>query len=307
MTALGDLTDVDLTGAADEDRLTYDSGAGLWKPRGFTRYQTTLSYPAGDNGWVIVDDHTAAPVLLANVDTSSLPAADAALIKTFTVTAPMIDITNADQLLNPRKVLWINVACNTALTTARTMYVALEKNGVLVGIWSGSFLSSRLRTAIGAHVHCEVGDVIKVHSWLRTTMSDTAHMTLLAAAPYVNFGTTAPDKVLVSYVAVLPSIQWVQTSPAAVAVSIVGSTTTTANILQMSQSSDDTTFLTTATSTLRSYWVLRGPPADSRLAAFVWGPQTPIEDSTAVGNPLLLRCMQFTVIDVRHAVLPIAA
>jgi hypothetical protein len=182
MTALSDLSDVDLTGAQTGDRLALDGAT--WRPYGWRTVEADFAYPDGVSGggdctalvartWTV--DH------IANV--SSVPAA--ASLGTWTVPA------SADWDLPAafdgfaQKGLFVGLSSGTvALTSARTFRFQVAVNGTLRdrSYASGSATTSTKRIAVGMLLPVESGDDIEFFGWM-TTGTDSFPIDWLTAVP----------------------------------------------------------------------------------------------------------------------------
>jgi hypothetical protein len=179
---LNDLADVNAPSPADLDRLRFDADSGLWVPdSGWEDVEaTTITYPAGDNGWMLVDE-SVSEAITYQANSSTVPAADAALVYEFTVTEAMLgDLPNIDGILPG---LGISLSGTGWSSAFATMWYGFQVNGTTVLASSHSGGSTTQRWVIRSLIPVKVNDVVKVHLWMNTGHTPSANFGLVAAAP----------------------------------------------------------------------------------------------------------------------------
>lgn len=301
MTSLSDLTDVgSLAGAATGDYLAYDSSTSLWIAKALWQENAgTLTYPAGDNGWTYVEDTSAAPVAGRHVEnTTTIPAADAALIDTISVTTAMVDVGGTSGLQYPAAIgLRFSCAGQPVNQTGTfTWRMALERNGTQVAYFSVVVFGTRERVAGSLKCLAEDGDTIKVHSWITAgTDADGVDFDLIVAAPVVlGFSVPAATEdgdLLFTWLDADPGVSLVETAPAGVSVEVTGASS--ASITYRYQDGA-TAGSVVETSTNRVLFGLL-LPHDTTGVPFYNNATT--ATSSSAGDPLLIRGHQFTTYD----------
>lgn len=294
MPSLEDLTDVgDLSGAIAGDRLTYDDGSGLWVPATpagpeLVEYDVSVTYPAGDNGWTLVDELSpTVPATYVGSDTST-PAADAALVYEFTATSAMLASATGPAPEGVATGMRLSLSFVTAFTANRTVRVSVTVNGNEVAYDSNGRLANRVRVGQALGFPCSDGDVVKVHVWV-TSGTDSITLVLVAGAP-VLIG--APDvraagSIIVgrSEASAFSGSQLV-TAPSGVAVSLTGSTSIITEWGWV-RSNGETSY-SNNTSTLGAWALLSAP---RRWLMQYYGTADGV-DNTAAGDPYLFRTRQ---------------
>jgi len=275
-----------------------EGGAGVeW-----VRTQTTLTYPAGNNGWVLVEEFSPATALHVE-NTSEIPATDAALVHQFTVTEAMLAIGNLDQVNAPTQTgLALSLATTMDAAANPTFRRAVEVNGTQVFYDSTQVASSRKRVGWGVIVPCEVGDVVKLHMW--TTTAQNATVVLLVAAPFVLLGSlrdTPGRQMMMFSPTVGQGNEFLSTGPAAVTSDVGGSTAAAAYQLIGYQrgptpGETNTTF---AQSHYYGIWTLASEHP-RHMALYTLTLQYAIQNSD-VGDPLLHRLARYTSLDFWYA------
>ena len=227
-TSLSDLSDVgDLSGASDNDYLGYDQTSELWVPMAppaapagsFVQSTGTLTYPAGDNGWVYVDDASASPYVQDHIqNTTAIPAADAALLTTFTVTSAMLNVGGTSGLDRPYKLgLWVVLSGVPDVATASVTRVHAEIGGTDVGSSVGTIFSNRVRVAHAIWVPCQADDVIRLHAWKASGAGDTVNFQYVLACPQLGqanvFPSSDDDKWVSQIIPSAPGLSLVESNP----------------------------------------------------------------------------------------------
>ena len=314
MTSLSDLTDVgDLSGASNDDYLAYDNASSLWVPRtppasggSWVANTGTLTYPAGDNGWVYVSDDRSAPIEARHIEsTATVPAANAALIHDFTVTSAMVAVAGTSGLDHPINVgLQVNlsgtVANQSGLITWRT---ALVIGGTTRHYIGGTVANGTSRTTRTMMCPVAVDDTVEIHSWITNSNADGIDVELTLAAPIVQGFNAYPDTqdgdVLLFWSDVDPSQSALATAPSGVDMDPVGDTSWDVryNLQRGNAAGEIATFVSTVSLTA-GLWSLRLPYSGATDGlGQPWVREGRTSSSSAAGDPLLYRCPRFTVFD----------
>lgn len=275
-----------------------EGGAGVeW-----VRTQTTLTYPAGDNGWVLVEEFSPATALHVE-NTSSIPAADAALVHEFTVTEAMLAVGNLDQVNAPTQTgLALSLATTMDAAATTTFRRAVEVNGTQVFYMTTSVSNSRKRVGLKVVVPCEVGDVIKYHVWATTNQNCAA--VLLAVAPIALLGSLpdTPGRQMMMFSPIVgQGNEFLSTGPAAVTSDVGGTTLASAYQIigyQYGPTPGETN-TSYAQGNYQGIWTLASEHP-RHIALYTLDLQNNSQSSD-VGDPLLHRVARYTSLDFWYA------
>lgn len=318
MTALEDLTDVgNLSGADDGDYLAYDQTSGLWIPQvppasggssaEWVHNQGTLTYPAGDNGWVHVSDDRAAPLEARHIELiNTTPAADAALIHSFEVTSAMVAVGGTAGLEYPANIgLQVNLsAVPVNLSGFITWRTTLVVDGVDRHYITGSVSTGTERTVRSMMCSVAVGETVEIHSWLTNdTNADGMDILLTLAAPIVqgfNYEpATANGDVLSFWATDDPGQAAVATSPDGITMEAVGVTSWPVRYSGQRGATPGSIFSFSSGPTTRGgLWSLLVPFSGAGDGiGQPWVREGVTNNNSSSGDPLLLRCPRFTAYD----------
>jgi len=305
---LGDLEDVDTTGAVDLDRLVLDGGSGLWKPKPLLEWcEFTVAYPEGDNGWVAFEEFDPVVAVDHVENTTSTPSGNNARVWEFTVTEAMAaTLTVLEGPYDGAVGMRISASLETAgFSTTRTTRTSVTVNGEQRSFQSQGVLTSRRRVAVAHTVQCQVGDVVALHVWLTTADATPLNLVLAAAAPvFMGFPDGVDD--IAMCVDGSPSLpaDYVDTPPAGVTAGMTGSTASSLRLSWVRSNGASST--SPSTTSLRAWALDPGsvvPPALWPLSYASSLLETTIA-VTSTGDPYLFTTYQLPSYGLWVAVLP---